>query len=136
MPWFNVDDNLCFHPKAMAAGNAAMGLWVRAGSWSMQNLTEGFIRDDVARTLGTAQEIKALVAAGLWERSEKDAVMGYLFHEWDTRQRSKAQVQSEREQARIRKQRSREKAEREAAAAAVAALNGSGHAVTLRQVPP
>ena len=32
--WFKVDDNLALHPKVLGAGNAAMGMWVRAGSWS------------------------------------------------------------------------------------------------------
>jgi len=43
MPWFKVDDTLAFHAKVVAAGNAAMGLWVRAGAHSMQQLTDGFI---------------------------------------------------------------------------------------------
>lgn len=34
MSWFKVDDHLAFHRKTLAAGNEAMGLWVRAGSWS------------------------------------------------------------------------------------------------------
>ena len=41
MTWFRVDDTLAMHPKVYAAGNAAMGLWVRAGAWSMQQLTDG-----------------------------------------------------------------------------------------------
>lgn len=31
MPWFKVDDTLALHGKVVAAGNPAMGLWVRAG---------------------------------------------------------------------------------------------------------
>lgn len=33
MPWFQVDDQLSFHAKVIAAQNPAMGLWVRAGAW-------------------------------------------------------------------------------------------------------
>ena len=36
MPWFNVDDGFAFHRKAVRAGNAAIGLWTRAGSWWMR----------------------------------------------------------------------------------------------------
>ena len=79
MPWFKVDDGFAVHPKALKAGNAACGLWVRAGSWSMQQLTDGFIPDHVLPTLGTKAEAKRLVDAGLWER----AVTGYVFHEWE-----------------------------------------------------
>lgn len=88
MPWFRVDDNLAFHAKTLAAGNAAMGLWVRAGSWSMQQLTDGRIPQQVARQLGRKSEADRLVAAGLWcERAD-----GYEFHEWFGRQPSALDV--------------------------------------------
>lgn len=93
MPWFKVDDTLAFHGKTIVAGNAAMGLWVRAGAWSMQTLTDGFVPHDVARQLGTRAEAKRLVAAGLW--IEKDD--GYEFHEWTQRQPSRAKVYADRE---------------------------------------
>lgn len=84
MPWFRVDDTLAFHAKTLAAGNAAMGLWVRAGSWSMQQLTDGFIPDHVAQSLGTRGEARRLVQAGLWD----DMPSGYAFHQWEGRQPS------------------------------------------------
>jgi hypothetical protein len=86
--WFRVDDNLAFHPKVIAAGNAAMGLWVRAGSWSNRYLTDGLIADDQARTLGTKAEAAKLVNSGLWV----PAPGGYQFHEWDERQPPAADV--------------------------------------------
>lgn len=93
MPWFKVDDTLAFHAKTLAAGNAAMGLWVRAGAWSMQTLSDGFIPTQVARQLGNRSEAGRLVNVGLW--IEKDD--GYLFHEWTQRQPSRAKVQADRE---------------------------------------
>ena len=93
MPWFKVDDTLAFHAKVLAAGNAAVGLWVRAGAWSMQTLSDGFVPTHVARQLGTRAEAKRLVEAGLW--AEKDE--GYVFHEWTQRQPSRAQVHADRE---------------------------------------
>ena len=56
MPWFRVDDTFSHHAKVMAAGNAAIGLWVRAGAWSMQQLTDGFIPTHVAKQLGSRAE--------------------------------------------------------------------------------
>lgn len=103
MAWFKVDDNLCLHPKTVAAGNAAMGLWVRAGSWSMQNLTDGWIPADVATMLGRPTEIRRLVEAGLWEAKTD----GYAFHEWNPRQPSRVQVLAGREAERNRKVRAR-----------------------------
>lgn len=106
MPWFKVDDTLAFHAKAIAAGNAAMGLWVRAGAWSMQTLSDGFVPAQVARQIGTKSEAARLVREGLW--IEKDE--GYLFHEWDQRQPSRIQVKADRSAAAERQRKAREAA--------------------------
>src|SRR5665647_397637 len=93
LPWFKVDDTLAFHAKTLAAGNAAMGLWVRAGAWSMQTLSDGFIPTQVAHQLGTKREAARLVFASLWVETDD----GYRFHEWDQRQPSRAKVHTDRE---------------------------------------
>ncbi|WP_375490247.1 hypothetical protein [uncultured Jatrophihabitans sp.] len=86
MPYLNVDDELAFHRKAVAAGNAAMGLWVRAGSWSSgQEWPEGqerdgYIPDEIARAIGKTAEINALVRVGFWERADTDD--GYQMHDY------------------------------------------------------
>ena len=54
MPWFRVDDNLGFHHKVIAAGNPAMGLWVRAGSVCASQLTDGFVPDHMIASLGVS----------------------------------------------------------------------------------
>lgn len=106
MPWFKVDDNLAIHPKVIRAGNEAMGLWARAGSWSAQQLTEGFIPADIVALLQGEDAAPKLVAAGLW--TEADG--GYAFHEWDERQPTKESVLAERQASRDRQRRAREKA--------------------------
>lgn len=78
MTWFKVDDTLAFHRKTVQAGNAAMGLWVRAGSLCAQQLSDGYITDELVRTLGTTGQARKLVEVGLWHRVEG----GYEFHEW------------------------------------------------------
>jgi hypothetical protein len=79
VPWFKVDDRLAHHPKIMQAGNAAMGLWVRAGSWSAAHLTDGFIPADLVPTFGAKRrDAEALVKANLWS-AEPD---GYRFRDW------------------------------------------------------
>ena len=98
MPWFKVDDNLAFHAKTVAAGNAAMGLWVRAGSWCAQQLTDGHVPDHIVTVLGTAPQARKLVAAGLWTRAEG----GFQFHEWNERQPNREQIETERAAARER----------------------------------
>lgn len=107
MVWFKVDDTLAFHAKVIAAGNPAMGLWVRAGAWCAQQLTDGHVPTQVARTLGTARQAKSLVESGLWEATPG----GYSFHDWseDERQPTREQVESKREQWREKKRRQRAK---------------------------
>lgn len=104
MPWFKVDDNLAFHAKAVAAGNAAMGLWVRAGAWSSQQLTDGFVPDHVVTALGTTTQAQKLVAVGLWIKENG----GFSFHQWNERQPSSDSIKSKRAEARDRMNRLRQ----------------------------
>jgi hypothetical protein len=105
MVWFRVDDVLPFHARVIEAGNAAMGLWVRAGALSAGQLTDGFITAATARTLGSPREIKRLVEVGLWV--EVDG--GYQFHAWaedgsgTKRQPTRAEVEAARKAERDRK---------------------------------
>ena len=66
IPWFKVDDTLALHTKTVMAGNAAMGLWVRAGSWSAFHRSDGFIPAATARSLGTRRQCRLLISADLW----------------------------------------------------------------------
>lgn len=104
MPWFKVDDTFPFHAKVIEAGNSAVGLWVRAGAWSMQQLTDGFVPVHMIRQLGTLRDARRLVEAGLW--TEKDD--GFVFHEWEQRQPSRAKVQADRDASAARLRRWRE----------------------------
>lgn len=95
MGWFKVDDQLAFHQKAVIAGNAAMGLWVRAGSWSCAQLTDGFIAKAMANAMANECDADALVLAGLWDEVEG----GYQFHDWAEFQPS---AEDEREKRKAR----------------------------------
>lgn len=79
MAWFKVDDQLAFHQKTMMAGNEAMGLWVRAGSWSSGQFTGGFIPEATAHAMANEEICHRLAMAGLWDSVEG----GYQFHDWD-----------------------------------------------------
>ena len=93
MPWFKVDDDLSFHRKVVTSGNAAMGLWVRAGSWCAQHLTDGFVPNEMISILGTPAQRAKLVKSRLW--IEVDG--GCQFHEWNENGRQPTS-QSVREQ--------------------------------------
>lgn len=96
MTWFKVDDKLHDHRKARAAGATAMGVWVLAGSWSADNLTDGFIPATILQRWGRHREANRLVEVGLWHVDEQDGEKGWRFHEWHERQPSRAQKLAER----------------------------------------
>jgi hypothetical protein len=102
MPWFKVDDKLHDHRKARAAQKAAMGVWVLAGSWSSDNLTDGFVPESVLNRWGNRADARRLVDVGLWVEAVQDGERGWRFHEWDERQPSRASVEVERSEARQR----------------------------------
>ncbi len=107
MPWFRVDDDFALHPKAIAAGNNALGLWVRAGAYAAQYLTEGFVPAGMLPVLGgRPKDAEALVKAGLWRKTAG----GWRFHQWEERQPTKAQVEADRAAAAERQRRARDKA--------------------------
>jgi hypothetical protein len=86
--FFYVDDQLHSHDKIEQAGNAAMGLWVRAGSWSACYLKDGFVPYNIVRRFGTKQQAERLVEVGLWDRMPD----GYGFVDWDVWQPTKDEV--------------------------------------------
>lgn len=93
MSWFKVDDHLAMHPKVVCAGNRAMGLWVRAGSWACDQLTDGFIPTQMISPLGgTRADARQLVAAGLWTAVEG----GWKFHDWGDSNPTRDEVEAQR----------------------------------------
>lgn len=110
--WFKVDDKLHDHPKVIAAGKAAMGVWVLAGAWASDNLTDGFVPARVLGRWGTTGDARRLVEAGLWEAARQGAESGWRFHDWDGYQPSRDDVESRRVAEREKKARWREKSKR------------------------
>jgi hypothetical protein len=106
MTWFKVDDGFHSHAKAMTAGTAALGLWVRCGSWSAYHLTDGFVPANVAREYGTGTQIKALVTAGLWLAVDR----GYQFNDFTDYNPTSEQVKADRGAAKERQRKAREAA--------------------------
>lgn len=128
MPWFKVDDTLALHPKVIEAGNAAMGLWLRAGSYCAQQLTDGYVSQRALTTLGTRSQAAALVSAGLWDA----APGGWRFHDWDVYQPTREDVQRERAASKERQARWRESRKRNGVSNASrnATSNGVSHTVS------
>ncbi|PPJ31881.1 hypothetical protein C5E45_32850 [Nocardia nova] len=103
MTWFKVDDGFWSHPKTAMLSDAAVAMWVRAGSYSCQHLTDGFISPPMLRMLGPREAVDELVEAGLWNT----APGGWQFHDWDEYQETSETVKRRREQARDRQRRAR-----------------------------
>lgn len=131
MVWFKVDDALSMHMKAFTAGNQALGLWVRAGSWSMHQLSDGFIPKGVVQALGGDwDDAAALINAGLWHEAEG----GYVFHDWAEYQPTRESVLADREAAaeRMRRVRANKQANEQKNAQGT---NGDRSATPSRPVP-
>jgi hypothetical protein len=92
MAWFFVDDAWHCHPKVIAAGNAAAGLWARCGSYCSQQNLEGRIPKLLATAYGTRAEINRLIAVGLW-LDEGDV---YVMHDWTDYNRSRREAMEQR----------------------------------------
>lgn len=88
MPWFRIDDDATFNQKVMAAGNEGFGAFVRMGAWSMHNLTDGFVREDVADAIAPRKVIDRLISAGMLHRLDG----GYQIHDHLDRNPSAEQI--------------------------------------------
>lgn len=113
MTWFKVDDKHHDHKKTRKAlrgvrgkrrDAGAMGLWELAGSWSADNLQDGFVpSDELFRWDDDWEALAArLVDADYWEPAEKDGEPGYQFVNWEEHQPMKVEVEAKREAAKER----------------------------------
>ena len=101
--WFRIDDQLHSHPKARAAGLAALGMWSVAGAHSMAYKTDGFVPDWFVRSWPSSQKLaERLVSAGLWRAAERGGEHGWVFHDWLDYQSSSSEIEADREKARRR----------------------------------
>ncbi len=74
-----VDDQMAFAASTVAAGNAAIGAWVRMSAWSSAQLADGLVPKAVARGMASPRELAQLVAAGLIvEAGDAYRIVDYL----------------------------------------------------------
>ncbi len=104
MTWFKVDDGFWSHPKVAGLSAEAVALWVRAGSYAAQHLTDGYVtRHALPMLRGLEGHAEELVAATLW-RPMND---GWVFHDWHRYQPIRAEVEERRAEWREKKHRQR-----------------------------
>ena len=105
MPWFNADDKMHSHPKPRQAGLEAMGLWLLAGTYCSDYLTEGFVPDWYVDSWPKGRRLaQKLVEVRLWEATGD----GWRFLSWDEYQRTKEQIEEDRRKARERQKKWRD----------------------------
>lgn len=117
MPWFVVDDSAHSHPKFIKAGNAAVGLWMRCGSYAAQHLTDGIVPGVIAKMYGSKPQITKLLTAGLWHehghtcshpKCAQPQPGDYYIHDYLAPYNpSRAEVERKRKQAAEKKRRQR-----------------------------
>lgn len=74
MSWARIDDRFHSHPKVVAAGNAAVGVYARALAYCAGYATDGFVAKAVAESFGSRKELEQLCAVGLWAKVEAGEV--------------------------------------------------------------
>lgn len=106
MVWFKIDDKFHSHPKVVAAGNAAVGLFCRLGSWSSDHSTDGVIPADIVRLLGKRKEIDGLLASNLLKKCDNS----YIIPDFLAFNPSAETVQAKRAASAERQRKARENA--------------------------
>jgi hypothetical protein len=118
MPWFRLDDSFHSHPKVIAAGNEAVGLFVRCGTYAAEHTTDGIIAEEIAELYGASATgsrrnpgtgkpetlAETLVRTGLWHRVRR----GWTIHDYLDYNPSKEAVEKERKAAAERQKRRRQ----------------------------
>lgn len=101
MAWFRVDDQFWKHPKAIAAGHAALGAWLLLGSLAADLDRDGTVPAMNARAFASAGQLRRLCAVGLL-----DAVPGgYRLHDWEQWSGKRAMTPAERQAEHRRRRR-------------------------------
>lgn len=110
MAWFKVDDTFYRHSKTGPLSFVAKGLWLHAGSWCADQLTDGFVPARMLRSWSAPEDAVAeLVECGCWTKVDG----GYQFHDWLDYQPSREKVLADRAAGTARKLASRSRLARD-----------------------
>lgn len=130
--WFKVDDGLPFHPKVMACSNQAMGTWLMMGTWSSQQLTNGFVPTSALTVLrATDSDLSELADAGMIQKTRG----GWRLHDFLDYNPPADDTRARRARERERKRMWREKKAAERSAGQARDGQGQFTAVVPRDIP-
>jgi len=104
MTWARFDDDFHSHPKVLAAGDAAVGLFVRMVCYSNRYLTDGVIDKTVARNLcPDLRQLKRKIATLLKVDLLKQIGNEYVIHDFHEYNPKAAEVKAKRDKDNARK---------------------------------
>lgn len=82
MSWFNIGDEAHRDNRHRESGLDGFGLFAAAGSYTMDELTDGFVPEWFVKSWpGGPRAATKLVNAGLWARATRDGQKGYQYVE-------------------------------------------------------
>lgn len=110
MTWFKSDDKLAFHQKTVRAGNAAMGAWVRLGTWCADYETDGFAPADIVNAIASPDELTKLLLVGFLVALPDGR---YEMHDFLKYNPSHAELEAKRAEWAAKKTKDRRRAVRE-----------------------
>nr|DAH25695.1 MAG TPA: replisome organizer [Caudoviricetes sp.] len=100
--WAKIDDKLWMHPKWVSLPDSAKALWVSALSYCACYETDGHVPSKTLSILCPNKRhdrvANLLIKCGLWEPIDG----GYVFHDWERYQPTKARKDAERKDKRDR----------------------------------
>lgn len=98
MSWARIDDKMAYGAKTIAAGNEAVGAWVRMLAWSCERGTDGLVPQQVALNIaGKAKVLDRLVEVRMLDQEGEDFRI-HDFLDWNPsyeQAASKRQARSE-----------------------------------------
>lgn len=111
MAWFKVDDGFYTSQKVMRIPREirpqALGVWLMAGTWSADKMTDGVVPAHILNEFGCNTEIfDAMIKSGLWKlhpdvNPGDDVVI--VFHDWCEYQPTREQMLAKREETHAKK---------------------------------
>ena len=92
MTWVKLDDAFYRNPKVMGLSDGAFRTYVNSICFSADNLTDGLITPQVARTFRWERKAIELIEAGMWEEQG----VGWYIHDFLDYNPTREQVMAER----------------------------------------
>lgn len=92
---FSIDDRWDFATAVVRAGNAAFGVYCRAGAWSAGHSEDGFVPAEIALDMGSPELASKLVGVGLWEAVDGGYLAVHFLERNESAEKKRARLKKE-----------------------------------------